>query len=174
MNLVEKIKIVVDDVTTVGSAFAATSEGEAVFINARIVNAVKIKHGDILEAHVLPNYEDKRASVPWRAMRASVQGSIFNEFSAEDETPVHTNHAPQDKPHEHIKELLEEHGPMRTATVARLMEMDAGAVGALCNGLFASGEIVRADVYGSPDQSRSSHRVWAINMHDFDEDPTDL
>ena len=92
MNLVEKIKIVVDDVTTVGSAFAATSEGEAVFINARIVNAVKIKHGDILEAHVLPNYEDKRASVPWRAMRASVQGSIFNEFSDEDETPVHTNH----------------------------------------------------------------------------------
>ena len=62
---------------------------------------------------------------------------------------------------------------MRTATMARMMDMDAGAVGALCNGLFASGDIVKADVFSSPDQSRSSHRVWAIHTRDFDEDPTE-
>ena len=65
LNMIEKKNIIVDQVTTVGSAFAATEEGEAVFINARIVSAVKIKHGDVLEAHLMPNYEDKRDHVPW-------------------------------------------------------------------------------------------------------------
>jgi len=170
LNMIEKKNIIVDQVTTVGSAFAATEEGEAVFINARIVSAVKIKHGDVLEAHLMPNYEDKRDHVPWRAMRAEVRGSIFDDLDDEEETPdVVINY----KPHEHIKDLLEDHGPMRTATMARMMDMDAGAVGALCNGLFASGDIVKADVFSSPDQSRSSHRVWAIRTRDFDEDPTE-
>ena len=170
LNITEKKNIIVDQLTTVGSAFGATEEGEAVFINARVVSAVKIKHGDILEAHILPNYEDKRDHVPWRVMRATVRGSIFEDIDDEEETPEPVIHY---KPHEHIKELLEEHGPMRTATMARIMDMDAGVVGALCNGLFASGDIAKADVFSSPDQSRASHRVWAIHTRDFDEDPTE-
>jgi hypothetical protein len=28
-----------------------------------------------------------------------------------------------------------------------------------------------ADVFSDPSQKRSSHRVWAVNLNDFDVDP---
>jgi hypothetical protein len=75
--------VLVDNITSVGSAFGATVEGEAVFINARIVSALKLKHGDHVRAFVLPNYEDKRDRVRWRAIRVEVIGSM-----SEDQEPM--------------------------------------------------------------------------------------
>ena len=39
-------EVFIDDLTAAGSAFGSTSDGEAGFVNARIVEAVKIKGGD--------------------------------------------------------------------------------------------------------------------------------
>lgn len=159
--------VFIDDVTPMGSAFGATPDGEAVFINARIVNAVKIKHGDHVRVLVLPNYEDKRERVRWRAVRAEVQGSAF-------EIPLEHPPEPQGKSKDQqILELLDEHGPMRTSIIGRLLGVDSGEAGTLCHGLYAQGKIALADVYSSPNNTRASHRVWAVSIHDFDVDPFD-
>ena len=157
--------VFIDEVTVAGSAFGATADGEAVFINARIVSAIKIKGGDHVRAMVLPNYEDKRDRVKWRAIRAEIQGS----------TPEHgpveiTEQVSKDQ---QVLRLLDDHGPLRTSTVARLLGVDSGEAGTLCHGLYAQGKIALADVYSSPNNTRASHRVWAISIHDFDVDPFD-
>jgi len=155
--------VFIDEITAAGSAFGATMDGEAVFFNSRIVSAIKIKGGDHVRAMVLPNYEDKRERVKWRAIRAEIQGST------PEHGPVDTN--AEVAKDQRILDLLEEHGPLRTSTVARLLGIDSGEAGTLCHGLYAQGKIALADVYSSPNNSRSSHRVWAISIHDFDVDP---
>jgi hypothetical protein len=64
-----RTQIMVEYSTDTGSAFAVTPAGEQVFINARIVSRMELKEGRIYEAFLVPNYEDKRALIPWRAMR---------------------------------------------------------------------------------------------------------
>jgi hypothetical protein len=157
--------VLVDNITSVGSAFGATVEGEAVFINTRIVCVLKLKHGDHVRAFVLPNYEDKRDRVRWRAIRVEVIGSM-----SEDQEPMPqlTAGPPKDQL---IMDLLDEHGPLRTSTLARLLDIDSGEAGTLCHGLYAQGKIALADIYSSPGNKRASHRVWALDINDFDVDP---
>lgn len=64
-----RTQIMVEYSTDTGSAFAVTPAGEQVFINSRIVSRMELKQGNIYEAFLVPNYEDKRAMIPWRAMR---------------------------------------------------------------------------------------------------------
>lgn len=163
--------VFVDDVSYAGSAFAATTEGEGVFINARIVEAMKVKGGDYLKAWVLPNYEDKREHIPWRAMRVEVLGSAFDDISdqPQDETPLE----PEVSKDELIVQKLEDYGPMRTSVIARLLGVSTGEAGTLCHGLFAQGKIAMADIYSDPSNKRSSHRVWALDINEYDVDPFD-
>ena len=38
-------------------------------MNKRLVDTMGVLAGDIYEAFLLPNYPDKQASIPWRALR---------------------------------------------------------------------------------------------------------
>lgn len=158
--------VLVDNITSVGSAFGATIEGEAVFINARIVSALKLKHGDHVRAFVLPNYEDKRDRVRWRAIRVDIIGSM-----SEDDAPATETRTAEPPKDLQVMRLLDEHGPLRTSTLARLLNVDSGEAGTLCHGLYAQGKIALADVYSAPGNKRASHRVWAMDINEFDVDP---
>jgi len=170
---VNKREVLVDDIAYSGSAFGITvDKGEGVFINQRIVQAMKVKPGDRVMAFVLPNYEDKRSTIPWRAMRVEVLGSIFDDVSDEPE-PIEDDEEviEEQRIEDLIVEKLDTIGPMRTATLARLVGRTAGEVQTLCLGLWAAKRIAMADVFKDPSQKRSSHRVWAVSINDFDIDP---
>ena len=64
-----KQQIIVEYITPSGSSFAVNPQGEQVFMNARLVNAMKVEAGDTFDAFLLPNYPDKKEMIPWRAMR---------------------------------------------------------------------------------------------------------
>jgi len=64
-----KQQIMVEYITETGSGFAVNPEGEQVFMNKRLIDAVDVQPGDTYEAFLLPNYPDKRDQIPWRAMR---------------------------------------------------------------------------------------------------------
>ena len=64
-----KMPAVVEIDTYAGSAFAVNTQGEQIFINSRIMERMELEKGDQVTAYVLPNYEDKRDTIPWRAMR---------------------------------------------------------------------------------------------------------
>ena len=180
----EEVDVFVDQVTTVGSAFGATSDGEAVFIHARIVDYLALRHGDKLRAYVLPNYPDKRHNVPWRVLRATVQGSIFEDISTEVRDAHDEDLEPLEMPADlepdlEIEELsnadrlvalLEESGPMRTSYIARALDISVTDAVTFCYGLQQDGTLVRADVYSHPSNKRASLRVWALSINDYDED----
>ena len=163
--------VFVDEISATGSAFGTTVEGDGVFLNARVVEAIKLKAGDYVKAVVLLNYEDKRDRVKWRAVRAEVVGSAFEDIASEpeEETPL----VVQARTDELILDALEKHGPMRNATLGRLLNISSGEAGTLCHGLFAQGKVALAEVYSDPANKRASHRVWAIELNDFDVDPFD-
>ena len=179
-RMIKEIEVFVDQITYVGSAFGATNEGEPVFINKRIVTALGIEHGDKLIAHVLPNYEDKRDEVPWRALKATVQGSIFEDISDEPEDEPAPAPAPEPEPEpepephpqvtmsDRIIDLLSESGPMRSATIAEHLELDSSDVSSMCRGLNKLGKVAAAEIYGDLNNSRPSHIVWAYDINDFD------
>lgn len=64
-----KQQILVEYLTATGSGFAINPQGEQVFMNKRLIDAMGVKPGDYYEAYLLPNYADKRDQIPWRAMR---------------------------------------------------------------------------------------------------------
>ena len=85
-------QIIVEYLTPTGSGFGVTPEGEQVFMNKRLVDAMNVQAGDIYNAFLLPNYPDKRDSIPWRAMRvepAEVQLALGQ--VAVDSDPATTN-----------------------------------------------------------------------------------
>jgi len=69
-----KMRAMIESVSYTGSAFGSNESGESVFFNQRLVNKVGLEMGDIVEAHSIPNYEDKRTETPWRAIRVAVVG----------------------------------------------------------------------------------------------------
>ena len=65
------MRIMVEDISAAGSAFASNEEGDTVFLNKRMVDRLKLEGAEILMAHCIPNYEDKRDAIPWRCIRAA-------------------------------------------------------------------------------------------------------
>ena len=57
-NITEIIPAVVDTLTENGSGFATTETGEAIFINARIMQKMNLKQFDEIDVYVVPNYPD--------------------------------------------------------------------------------------------------------------------
>lgn len=69
INTTRRQQILVEYLTPAGSGFAVTPQGEQVFMNKRLIEAMKVQEGDVYDAYLLPNYPDKQAQIPWRAMR---------------------------------------------------------------------------------------------------------
>lgn len=73
--ITEVKEVIVEEKTYSGSAFGVTQAGDGVFFNARIVEAVGLDAGALVKAYLVPNFPDKRHSIPWRAMRVEVLNS---------------------------------------------------------------------------------------------------
>ena len=152
-----KKPIIVEVLAYSGSAFGATVDGEQVFINQRIVEAMGLKEGTTAVAYLLPNYADKRDTIPWRAMRVEV-GTEVQEPMAE---PVD----PGKLVYEHIKAAPDEY--FTTADLSEDLGLDTKTVNNWCMGLHNNGLIARADVHAAPDQKRASFVLWALSSKSF-------
>ena len=106
------MQAIIEGISHMGSAFGANEKGEAIFFNARLVDKVGLEMGDIVEAHTIPNYEDKREATPWRAVRVKVVGK-------EDLYATQS-----DSYEQQIKEHLRNEGYARTASeLAEVIEV---------------------------------------------------
>tara|TARA_Y100000004_G_scaffold191371_1_gene250063 strand:+ start:1543 stop:1815 length:273 start_codon:yes stop_codon:yes gene_type:complete len=69
VNNLPVTQILVEYLTSSGSAFAITEEGEQVFLSERLVTRMEVQPGDVFDALVVLNYADKREKIKYRAMR---------------------------------------------------------------------------------------------------------
>lgn len=152
-----KKPIIVEVLTYSGSAFGATVEGEQVFINQRIVEAMGLTEGRTVLAYLLPNYADKRDTIPWRAMRVDLGTEV------QEPTPEPVD--PGKLIYEHIKAAPDEY--FTTADLSEDLGLDTKTVNNWCMGLHNKGLIARADVHAAPNQKRASFVLWALSSKSF-------
>ena len=151
----------VDMLTYSGSAFGSTPDGDQVFINARIVDAMGLSEGMVLTGYLLPNFPDKRDQIQWRAMRMEKSGP-----RAEDDEPlVEAEETPAQKILSRIKEGSQ--GYFTTVDLVEDLGLDTKTVNNNCMSLHNRGLIARADVHAAPNQKRASYVLWALDAKSF-------
>jgi hypothetical protein len=117
-------QIIVEYLTPTGSGFGVTPDGEQVFMNKRLVDAMNVQAGDIYDAFLLPNYPDKRDVIPWRAMRVEPA-----------DVKLDLGHVAVDSDLENIIEFLKgyEEGACFTASeIADMLDMPRSTVEEIC------------------------------------------
>jgi hypothetical protein len=152
-----KMRVMIESIAATGSAFGSNEDGDIVFLNKRLVDKVGLEMGDVVEAHAIPNYEDKRESIPWRGLRVSMPEV--------EEVKVRTS---VELDQEILEHLSEEEESYWTATdLAAAADTDTVAVSNSCNRLFQQGRIARAEVHAQPGQKRVSFFLWAKDIEGF-------
>jgi len=115
--LTEVKEVIIEETTYSDSAFGVTEEGDGVFFNARIVQRMGLKGGQTVQAYLVPNFPDKRDSIPWRAMRVEV--------THEQENIEVVSHTLLDKVHRLLKE---DNGYWTLTELAEELEEDTDVV----------------------------------------------
>ena len=160
------MRVMIETITAMGSGFGINEKGETVFLNGRLVEKVGLDMGDIVEAHVIPNFEDKRQSIPWRAVKVSElngDAKLLNDLM--QEARVRT---PAELDQEIMDLLADPDVPYwTTADLSEASEMDNQAVSNACFRLFNSDRISKADVYARHSQVRASFCLWARDADQF-------
>ena len=160
-----KMRVMIESVSYTGSAFGSNEDGDSVFFNQRLVEKVELEMGDIVEAHAIPNYEDKRHETPWRAIRVSAEKHTNIDPVLAEPIPVRSA-AQLD--HEVLSLLSDEEVPYwTTSDLSDAVNADTKTVGNACLRLFNKGMVAKADVHGRPDQDRASFCLWARTAEQF-------
>ena len=161
-----KMQVMIEGLTYTGSAFGANEAGEVVFFNQRLVERVSLDVGDIVEAHTIANYEDKRAETPWRAIRVSANKKAIDDVVPDVVQPKVRSAAELDQ---EIMHLLrdEEVSYWTSSDLADAVDAETKTVGNSCLRLFNKSLIAKADVHGGPDQERATFCLWARNVEQF-------
>lgn len=155
------LNIVIENTTHAGSGFGITDQGEAVFLSRRQMEVMEIEIGDLLTAHCIPNYEDKRDQIPWRAIRVD-RGSVTQDPVDEPKGPTAA------EIEQTIEEILDTFDDFfTTKELADNVGTDTKSAGNACLRLFNKGKIVKSDVYAAPNQERASWNLWARNTEPF-------
>ena len=169
-----KMEAVVEMNTFSGSAFAVNSAGEQIFINARIMERMNLREGGLVTAYVLPNYEDKRLTIPWRAMRVDVPRDIPQQTSPVVETE------PSTLDNEIMRLLWADTETGRLWTDKEVSDkISANASTTLdtaspaechraCTRLYERAVICRVDFSTDPTRARSLI-MWAATLRDFED-----
>lgn len=161
-----KMQVMIEGLTYTGSAFGANEAGEVVFFNQRLVERVSLDVGDIVEAHTIANYEDKRAETPWRAIRVSANKKAIDDV-VQDVVQLKVRSA-ADLDQEIMHLLRDEEVSYWTSSdLADAVDAETKTVGNSCLRLFNKSLIAKADVHGGPDQERASFCLWARNADQF-------
>jgi hypothetical protein len=171
-----KVPAIIDVVTYAGSAFAVNEQGQQIFVNSRIVDRCDLSEGSEVIAYVVPNYEDKRDHIPWRALRVEVPRKINVQSTvagveAVAPAPVLEPQSKKLEPswlEERIFELLaNENGYWTTTEIADEMDIDTRTAGNALHRLFTKRRISKADVHANPDQGRASFVLWTDKVSKF-------
>lgn len=175
----QRVRCVVDHFSYSSSGFAVTENGQGVFLSGRIVQTLNLVEGEEILCYVVPNYEDKRQSCFFRAVRAErLDGSgiktIALTSAAPAPAPVKEKKVIEEASDQSYFELekkilsaLDEQGPLTTADLSDIVGSDTLTTSSICRALHRTGNICRADVYRQLGQGRASLVVWSMHTSDF-------
>lgn len=142
----ERQRVLVEYLTPAGSAFAVTTSGDSVFVNARIVESIGVKVDQEYDAFLLANYPDKREFTPWRAMRLEpVRGTP---------DPVETTAA------DVLSSLDRDPRAVTVGTLAEDLGIEPDLSSKLLTKLHATGKLAKVGLYLSTSSERASRVAY--------------
>jgi hypothetical protein len=162
-----KLRVMIESISGTGSAFGASEGGDTVFMNKRLVDRVGLEVGDVVDAEVIPNFEDKRQSIPWRAVRVSKMGEGITPAPVAEEAPARTSADLDQEILRILSETDDEYWTSPDLAGSGATNTDTASVSNSCNRLFQQGLISKADVHARPGQKRASFCLWAIDVSGF-------
>lgn len=160
----QSMPVLIETISYAGSAFGVNDLGEQVFINARIVEKCDLEEGMSVMARVLPNYEDKRDQIPWRAMRVEEKTP---EVVEEPAAPAMSMQEQAMKNDLMVLDYIMNGYCYTTKQIADALDLDSRTVNNSCTRLFNAGEIAKAEVYSGPNQQRASFLIWSWAARNF-------
>jgi hypothetical protein len=158
------MQIIVENTTHAGSGFGVTDDGEAVFLSMRLMEVMELQLGDLVKAYCIPNYEDKRDQIPWRAIRVERRSITPDPVVSEPEPVVRT---PLEIDAEVFDEIQAHPEPWTTRELSDHLDLDQKTTGNSCMRLFNKGKISKAEIYASAGQERPSFLLWALTADAF-------
>lgn len=166
---IKTVACTVANLTRGGSSFAVCEDGEQVFINPKITEAMNIDVGDYLTAYCIDNFRPERGgeeqyAVKWRAIRVTVAERF-------DPIPAAAPAAPAPKPELNIEQieqriltLLREDRAYTTAQAARDTSIDHMRVSNVMRGMHDRGLIAACEISASGGQERVSKLYYARDV----------
>ena len=170
------IDVFVVNTTRNGDAFAVTNEGESVYISPHLVENYDVAQGQHRQVKVAPNNPAHvERGVPWRAFFVVPFGSEV-EYAPQPQPQPQPQPAAEpvepEKPRDRVtdEEVLDALGDAivtTTAGLAKMLNASSIAVRHTLDRLHKKRQVVRADVYADPDQSKASRALWAKSVDQF-------
>ena len=164
-----ELQVLIESQTYTNSMFGITNKGEAVFINNRIAERMNLEEGMTITAHCIPNFEDKRQLIPWRAIRIDPPaGDKPEDIEALLDEVFRKTTGKRQVVDKLVHDLIMECQDFwTTRELADHLGLDTAVVGSSCLRLFNQKKIVMGTIHASPDQVRSSLNLWAQNLSCF-------
>jgi len=157
---IETQEVVVTGQIPSGSAFGVTGSGEQVFIPPQLANELHV--GDHLEAMMIPNNWNHKDRTPWRIVRFTLLDG--GEVAVVKPDPVQRSLRQQ------VLDVLEEDPDVQWSVndIKDALGMDVGHQDILqeCEGLWAVGSVVKAQVYGSYNK-KASFNLYSKSIDAF-------
>lgn len=141
--------------------FGITMEHEKVFINPKIVRALDIKVGDIIEALIMPNEKAKAESTPWTVCSTGMTKVLPPEAPEE----ILSERQVEVSIEERITELLqkpENEYPHRVGEISEKLDINTDQVQLALQRMHNAGDIWEAKIERKGSQDRASYVLWAL------------
>lgn len=158
-------QIIISNIIESGTAFGFVADtGEQVFIPSNVMKASNAELFVPVVAVLVPNnYQSERT--PWLAavIKSGTPAPAPVPGSKERDPSI----AMAERDQRILDALIDEFAYGVTSEIAEFTGIDPKSTNNSLNRLFAAGKIAKADVYSSPEQSRASVVLWALDAKRF-------
>lgn len=149
---ITETRIGIVNVLDTGTAFAATGDGNGVYIPQAVAGAAGIRIGDEVVARLVRNLRDPNGRTPYMAVFIEPRNGM--------------DEAVRKSTTDDIFDMLKD-GYMTTHEIAEELGMQSGEMSPILNNLHTSGRLVKAAVFAKPGQQRASLLLWALDVSAF-------
>ena len=185
----QKIHGLITNITQHYSAFAVNTEGQNTFITNNLARFLQLSVGDQVLMDVVPNQPDKAQTIPYRAVGCVKLKECGPTARISQDEPEQDNGV--------LDQLLKEWTELKQSpkeimeTVTKILsdadtylitsevvaayreeqpdqtDVSDKDINNACHRLFKQSKIAKAEVWGSPEQSKCSFNLWAHNVSRF-------
>ena len=138
---------------------------EAIYIPPAVTSASGLVDGEVRDVHIVPNFPDKRDTIPWLGVYVSPpQQSMPEAHKIYTEGGLASFRTTEDRVYRYLMGMSDVYAT--TKEVAQAVGVEPSTALRMLNRLYRDQRIVRADVR-EPNKPEIVANLWAVRVEDF-------